>query len=48
MALANETLSKIERKNLIDFYDVEKQSQHSKLKSYSNFSITSAKDVFNR
>ena len=41
MALANQTLKKIERNNLIDYFDINKELGKSKLKKYSTFSIKS-------
>lgn len=41
MALANSTLKKIERNNLVDFFDINKGTGKSQLKKYSNFSVKS-------
>jgi len=45
MYLARTTLKKIEKCNLVDFYDVEKIYGKSKLTSFSNFSLTNKQEI---
>lgn len=39
MSLAHTTLKKIEKNNLVDFFDVQRLNQRSKLTCFSNFSL---------